>query len=95
MLSQCRHSDVLKNVLVNCKSLTFVLKYKHVKAHQDDHNEYDILKRPSQLNCLCDGMAKSVIWGLAGEVFPSQKMFPLEPIAIFIGKDKLTSDMAG
>ena len=34
--TQCRHSDILKNVLVNCTSLSFTLKYAHVKAHQDD-----------------------------------------------------------
>ena len=93
--SQCRHSDILKNVLVNCSSLTFGLKYKHVKAHQDDHKEYDVLGRPAQLNCLCDGMAKSVVWGLVGKECPIQKMSPLEPIAISIGKEKLTMDMAG
>ena len=40
-------------------------------------------------------MVKSVVWGLASEEYPIQKMFPLEPLAIFIGKDKLTTDMAG
>ena len=93
--SKCKHSDILKNVLVNCASLTFTVKYKHVKAHQDDQDEYSKLERPAQLNCLCDGMAKGVVWELADEKFPQQKMFPLEPVAVFIGKDKLTSDMAG
>ena len=67
----------------------------HVKAHQDDHAGYDVLERPAQLNCLCDGMAKSVVWGLASEEYPIQKMFPLEPTAIFTGKEKLTTDMVG
>ena len=40
-------------------------------------------------------MAKGVVWGLAGEEYPAQKMFHLEPLAIFIGKEKLTTDMAG
>ena len=30
------HSDVLKNVLVNCSNLSFTRFYSHVKAHQDD-----------------------------------------------------------
>ena len=93
--SQCRHSDILKNVFVNCTSLTFGLKYMHVKAHQDDHDGCDVLERPSQLNCLCNGMAKGVVWGLAGEEYPIQKMFPLELLTIFIRKDKLTTDMVG
>ena len=47
---QCRHSDILKNVLVNCTSLTFGLKYRHAKAHQDAHNWYNDLERSAQLN---------------------------------------------
>jgi hypothetical protein len=30
---QCRHSDILKNILVNYSSLVFALNYKHVIAH--------------------------------------------------------------
>ena len=67
----------------------------HFKAHQDDHYGYNVLERPSKLNCLCNGMAKGVVWGLTGEEYPIQEMFPLEPLAIFIGKDKLTRDMLG
>ena len=44
------------------------------------------------MNCLCDGDAKEVIWGLEGEELPLQEVFPLEPIAIFIGGEKMTSD---
>ena len=84
--SQCRHSDILKNVLVNYTSLKCMIKNKHVQAHQDDHDEYNSLRRPSQLKCLCVGMDKGVVWRLAGEVFPNHKMFPLEPLAISIEK---------
>ena len=31
---QCRHLDILKNVVVNYISLPVELKYKHVKAHR-------------------------------------------------------------
>ena len=33
--SRCRHSDILKNIMVNCAPLTFRLVYQHVDAHQD------------------------------------------------------------
>ena len=82
-------------MLVNYTSLTFVLKYTHIKAHQDDHDGYDVLERPSQLYCLCNDMTKGVVWGLAGKEYPNQKMFPLEPLAILIGTDTLTIDMTG
>ena len=77
-----RHSDILKNILVNCTSLSFTLAYSHVKAHQDDHEEFSNLPRPAQLNVYCDGMAKNIIWGFSGEQFPKQNCFPLERISV-------------
>ena len=59
--TKCRHSGILKNILVNCTSLSFTLAYSHVKAHQDDPEEFSTLPRPAQLNVHCDGMAKKVI----------------------------------
>ena len=56
--SRCRHSDVLKKVMVNCASLTFRVEYEHVDAHQDDGKDFALLKRPAQINCMCNGMAK-------------------------------------
>jgi hypothetical protein len=44
------HSDVLKNILVNCGNLSFNRYYSHVSAHQDDHNNFTSLSRPAQLN---------------------------------------------
>lgn len=35
--------------------------------------------------------AKNVIWGLEGEDIPPQDAFLLEPIAVFVGKEKMTS----
>jgi hypothetical protein len=36
--------------------------------------------------------AKRVIWGLDGDELPPQEIFPLEPIAVFVGDEKMTSD---
>jgi hypothetical protein len=88
--SRCRHSDILKNIMVNCSELTFALNYLHVRAHQDDEVEYHKLSRPSQLNCLVDLYAKEVIWGLDGDELPPQEVFPLEPVAVFVGQEKMT-----
>ena len=90
--ARCKHSDILKTIMINCKDLTFQRRYAHVKAHQDDIDEYDNLDRRSQLNCLMDGTAKRDIWDLAGEELPPQQMFPLEPVAIYLDGHKLTSD---
>ena len=86
---------MLKNILVNCTDLSFSLKYAHRLAHQDDHDEYSKLLRPAQLNCLCDGMAKGVVWGWVGEDLPPQRVFPLEPMAVYVSADKMTTDSGG
>ena len=34
--TRCRHSDILKTILVNCSGLPFSCIYEHVKAHPDN-----------------------------------------------------------
>ena len=46
---RCKHSDIVKNMMVNCRNLTFACSYSHVKAHQDDDMAYQYYSRPSQL----------------------------------------------
>lgn len=87
----CKHSDILKNIMINCSKLSFDCEYLHVSAHQDDKLSYQQLPRPTQLNCCMDIEAKNVIWGLEGEELPPMEVFPLEPIAVFVGKEKMTS----
>ncbi len=41
--SRCRHSDILKTIMVNCASLSFQPEYHHVAAHQDDHTRWEDL----------------------------------------------------
>jgi hypothetical protein len=89
--SGCKHSDILKNIMVNCSGLSFDCEYLHVVAHQDDKVAYHKLLRPSQLNCCMDTNAKNVIWGLVGEELPPMDVFPLEPVAVFVGREKMTS----
>ena len=56
-----KHSDILKNIMINCNDLTFDLHYSHVRAHQDDPTLYALLSRPAQLNCIVNIKAKQVI----------------------------------
>jgi hypothetical protein len=79
------HSDVLKNILVNCRGLTFDRIYSHVKAHQDDTNDYPNHSRQSQLNCTMDFHAKTILWDV-------QEAFPLEPISLVVGTAKVMMD---
>ncbi len=89
------HSDVLKNILVNCGNLSFDRYYSHVLAHQDDHNNFTSLSRPAQLNCAMDNLAKRALWDLQATNLPAQQAFPLEPISVFAGQTKITADMDG
>lgn len=89
--SGAKHSDILKNILVHCKEFSFDIEYLHVAAHQDDDHIYQQLPRPSQLNCCMDVEAKRVIWGHSDADRAHQEIFPLEPVAVFAGQDKVTS----
>jgi hypothetical protein len=92
--TRCSHSDILKNIMINCVGWLFKRIFSHVKAHQDDGEEYRNLDWESQLNCQMDYHAKWAIW-LAVERQQQDmatKSFPLEPICVFLGRNKLTSD---
>jgi hypothetical protein len=82
--SRCKHSDILKNILVNCR--------RHVRAHQDDSTPFKNLSRKAQLNCICDHTAKQQITIDGSGHHQSGRLFPLEPIRMFIQGEKLTSD---
>jgi hypothetical protein len=40
MPSTCKHADILKNILIACKRLTFNIVLEHVEAHQDDGRNF-------------------------------------------------------
>ena len=43
--SKCRHSDVLKNIIIHCSDMTFDRLFSYVPAHQDDREDFDNLSR--------------------------------------------------
>ena len=90
--SRCKHSDILKNILVHCRAMSFTIHYRHVRAHQDYATSFNKLSRKAQLNCICDHTAKQRI-AIDGDRGNTEgRMFPLEPIAMFVQGGKLTSD---
>ena len=90
--ASCRHSDVLKNVLINCRELTFTRTYRHVDAHQDREKNWDEMVREEQLNTVCDGGAKKKIFDVEDIESESQEPFPLEPVCVYVNGEKMTSD---
>jgi len=93
--SRCHHSDILKTILVHCRDLSFTMHYSHIKAHQDDNKSFAQLSRKAQLNCICDHTTKQRIAMDGAEGSASSRMFPLEPIGIFVGGEKMTSETGG
>jgi len=89
--SRCSHSDILKNIMINCNGITFGLSYFHVKAHLDEDWDFHLLPIPAQLNCRMDAMAKTAILELDCDDLPRQQNFPLEPVAVYAGSEKMTS----
>ncbi len=90
--TRCSHLDILKNIMVNCSDITFSCFYSHVQAHQDNQSQYGDLSQPAQLNCQMDYHTKKAIWDsglLNNEV---TRRFPQEPVCVFLGKNKLTSN---
>jgi hypothetical protein len=88
---RCWHSDILKTILINCRDLSFAMHYSHIKAHQDDQTSFENLDRKAQLNCICDHAAKFRIAADAHERSAPGKMFPLEPVGVYVQGEKMTS----
>ncbi len=74
--TQCSHSDILKNIMINCNNLSFTRIFSHVKAHQDDGIKYGSLMRHAQLNCQMDYHAKKAIWETIPDPEAPTKRFP-------------------
>jgi hypothetical protein len=89
--SCCQHSDILKNLLVNCQDMSFTLYYSHMKVHQDNNKSFKKVSRKAQLNCICDYTAKQQIAIDGVEGSTQGRMFPLKPIGLFIKREKMTS----
>ncbi len=93
--SRCRQSNILKNILVHCRDLSFATRYSHIKAHQDNHTSFKNLDRKAQLNCICNHAAKFRI-ATDGQHQPaSGTLFPLKTVGVYVCGEKMTSDTGG
>jgi hypothetical protein len=92
---RCRHSDILKNILVHCRDRSFVTYYSHIKMHQDDQMSFQNLNRIAQLNCICNHAAKFRIAKDGTEKSEPGKMFPLESVGVFVQEEKMRSNTGG
>jgi hypothetical protein len=90
--SHCQHSDILKTILVHCRNLSFLLYYTHIKAHQDNQKLFSNLSRKGQLNCICIHAVMQWIAADGLNATTRCRLFPLKPIGIFDGGQKMTSE---
>ena len=90
--SRCRHSDILKNIMVNCSNLAFTRTYMHVDAHQDNEKMWDETIRPAQLNTVCNIGDKMEIYEVNHDRTVKRRPSPLEPICIVVSGTKITLD---
>jgi hypothetical protein len=90
--AKCKHSDILKNILVNCANLSFAVMFEHIEAHQDDRMNFHHLSRPAQLNCAVDAGAKRRLLEADAMEQPVWWKFHLEPIVCYVEKNKMTTD---
>jgi hypothetical protein len=89
---RCPHSDILKNILVHCRELSFITYYSHIKAHQNNQTSHKNLSRKAQLNCICNHATKyRIAKDGIGKSEPG-KLFPLEPVGVFVQGEKMTSN---
>jgi hypothetical protein len=70
ILSKCRHSDVLKNIMLHCSTMLFICLFSHVSAHQDDRQDFKKLSHQAQLNCAADFGTKQVLLELNPDDLP-------------------------
>jgi hypothetical protein len=82
--TRCRHSDIIKTILVNCSGLIFSRKYCHVEAHLDDKVKWEELSYEAQLIAACNACAKAMIRKQDIIDLLQQKPFPLKPICMFV-----------
>jgi hypothetical protein len=62
--SKCRHSNVQKNVMLHCGSLSFKCLFSHVSTHQDNPTQWENLTRMEKVDCTTDFGSKRVLLNL-------------------------------
>jgi hypothetical protein len=86
--TRCRHSDVVKNILVDCGNFTFQQEFCHVNAHQDDLADFHLLDQPAQISSVVEASAKQEILNPGVMALQRHQRFPKEPICCFVRKEK-------
>jgi len=56
-----KHADIIRAIRILVDELPIKICFKEVKGHQDNHMDYALLDRPSQMNMEVDRVAKAYL----------------------------------
>jgi hypothetical protein len=91
-----KHSD-LHRAIRTCKcTIHMMLRYKHVRPHQDRYRPWSLLTLEDQLNVICDELANGAVSQYLQSGFPqilAPQLLPLEKVAIILDGTKQTTDV--
>lgn len=90
------HHDLIRSIRGVHRIIPFRVQFLHVRGHQDEVTGFWSLPRPSQLNILCDNMAKQYLLQLLIEkppAPPSSPKFVGEGPSCFLRDIKLTGNI--
>ena len=75
---------------------TIKATYQHVSSQQDRDKLWGQLSLVEQLNCVCNGLAKSVVTRSLMSTIPCRDKYllPLEHAAVYVGNAKSTTDVS-
>lgn len=89
-------ADILRILRSIRHELPLSTSFRHVKAHMDDRLSWEQLSLEQKLNCDCDTLAKSAVSRAINshreQANRSTDMLPKEAVAIYVTKQKITSD---
>ena len=60
--TRSKHFDLLSILFLSLQQCPFIIKFEHVKGHQDDSLNFNSLDQWEQLNVIADHNAKEILW---------------------------------
>jgi hypothetical protein len=90
-----KHSDLHRAIRTYKCTINMVLRYEHVRSHQDRYRPWSLLTLEEQLNVICDKLAHGLVSQYLQSGFPrirAPQLFPLEKVAIILDGTKQTTD---
>ena len=89
-----KHSDILRALQAVRRQNSTNHNYFHMFAHHDNITNWLDLPLETQLNCICDSLAKSAVHhSLVAPSHGGRQTLPFETVAVYVGGEKQTQDV--